>query len=81
MQPFNSADTLNTEGIADGIQETFATGRAVGMFGELLERSGVNLDDFNAGLAKPKKWNRNRLCASTDVGSWGLQVWLKDSKK
>jgi hypothetical protein len=45
------ADTLNTEGIADGIQETFATGKAVGMFGELLERSGVNLDTFNAGLA------------------------------
>jgi phage-related minor tail protein len=45
------ADTLNTEGIADGIQETFATGKAVGMFGELLDRSGVNLDNFNAGLA------------------------------
>lgn len=48
------ADTLNTEGIADGIQETFATGSAVGMFGELLERSGVKLDTFNAGLATAK---------------------------
>ena len=36
------SDTLKTEGIADGIQETFATGEAIGMFGELLERSGVD---------------------------------------
>jgi hypothetical protein len=49
------SDTLKTEGIADGLQETFATGSAVGMFGELLERSGVNLDDFNAKLAEAKK--------------------------
>lgn len=44
------SDTLKTEGIADGIQETFATGEAVGPFAELLERSGVSLDTFNAGL-------------------------------
>jgi phage-related minor tail protein len=49
------SDTLKTEGIADGLQETFATGSAVGMFGELLERSGVNLDDFNEKLAEAKK--------------------------
>ena len=49
------SDTLKTEGIADGIQETFATGEAIGMFGELLERSGVDLDVFNAGLADAKK--------------------------
>lgn len=48
------SDTLKTEGIADGIQETFATGAAIGQFGELLERSGVNLDVFNEGLAKAK---------------------------
>ncbi len=44
-------DTLNFEGVADGLQETLATGAAVGPFGELLERSGMSLDDFNAGLA------------------------------
>lgn len=49
------SDTLKTEGIADGLQETFATGSAVGMFGELLERSGINLDDFNEKLAEAKK--------------------------
>jgi phage-related minor tail protein len=49
------SDTLKTEGIADGIQETFATGEAVGPFAELLERSGVELDTFNAGLAEAAK--------------------------
>jgi phage-related minor tail protein len=49
------SDTLKTEGIADGLQETFATGKAMGQFGELLERSGVNLDTFNDKLAAAKK--------------------------
>jgi hypothetical protein len=44
------SDTLKTEGIADGIQETLATGEAVGPFAELLERSGINLDNFNSTL-------------------------------
>jgi phage-related minor tail protein len=44
------SDTLKTEGIADGIQETLATGEAVGPFAELLERSGIDLDNFNSTL-------------------------------
>jgi archaellum component FlaC len=44
------SDTLKTEGIADGIQETLSTGEAVGPFAELLERSGVDLDNFNSTL-------------------------------
>lgn len=48
------SDTLKTEGIADGIQETFATGKAIGMFAELLDRSGVNVTDFNDKLAATK---------------------------
>ncbi len=45
-------DTLKFEGLADGLQETLATGAAVGPFSEMLERSGVNLEKFDAGLAK-----------------------------
>jgi uncharacterized phage infection (PIP) family protein YhgE len=45
------SDTLKTEGIADGIQETLATGEAVGPFAELLERSGVDLEKFNSTLS------------------------------
>jgi hypothetical protein len=43
-------DTLNFEGIADGLQETLAIGEAAGSFLELLERMGVSIDDWNAGL-------------------------------
>lgn len=43
-------DTMKFEGIADGLQETLATGAAIGPFGELLERSGIQLDGFNQGL-------------------------------
>lgn len=44
-------DTLKFEGLSDGLQETLATGEAVGPFAELLERSGISLDTFNKGLA------------------------------
>lgn len=44
-------DGLKFEGLAEGLQETLATGTAVGPFAELIERTGYNLDDFNAGLA------------------------------
>ena len=47
-------DTLKFEGLADGLQETLATGSAVGSFGEMLERSGVDLEKFNKGLEKCK---------------------------
>ncbi len=45
-------DTLKFEGLADGLQETLATGSAVGQFGELLERMGMNLEEFNTRLAE-----------------------------
>jgi len=43
-------DTLKIESLADGLQETLATGAATGQFAELLERCGMNLDEFNEGL-------------------------------
>ena len=48
-------DTLKFEGLADGLQETLATGKAIGPFAEMLERSGVKLEHFDAGLAKATK--------------------------
>lgn len=44
-------DGLKFEGIAEGLQETLATGVAVGPFAELVERTGTNLEEFNKGLA------------------------------
>lgn len=43
-------DTLKIESLADGLQETLATGAATGPFAELIERMGGNLDDFNSKL-------------------------------
>jgi hypothetical protein len=48
-------DTLNPEGIAADMQESLAQGQTTGMFDEMLNRMGVNLDDFNAKLAEAKK--------------------------
>ena len=44
-------DTLKIESLPDSLQETLATGAATGQFGELIERMGGNLDEFNTGLA------------------------------
>jgi len=44
-------DGVKFEGIAEGLQETLATGTAVGPFAELIERTGGNLEAFNEGLA------------------------------
>jgi len=68
------SDTLSTEGVADGIQETFGTGVAAGSFAELLERAGVNLDTFNAGLATASKNGTETdyvLQAMSDIGLAG----------
>ncbi|GAB6178980.1 phage tail tape measure protein [Desulfotomaculum defluvii] len=43
-------DTLKFEGLSESLQETLGAFNAVGPFAELLERSGVSLDAFNAGL-------------------------------
>lgn len=48
-------DTLKFESLADGLQETLATGQGAGQFAELLERLGVDIDAFNTGLADAKK--------------------------
>ena len=47
-------DTLKIEGLADGLQETLATGKAIGPFAELLDRLGISQDTFNQGLAEAK---------------------------
>lgn len=43
-------ETLKFESLADGLQETIATGAATGAFAELLERLGVDTEEFNKAL-------------------------------
>jgi hypothetical protein len=65
-------DTLKFESLADGLQETLATGEATGQYAELLERLGVNLDDFNAGLASAKEAEEQQQIALAYLTENGL---------
>lgn len=47
-------DTLKFESLADGLQETLATKEATGQYAELLERLGINLEEFNKELGEAK---------------------------
>jgi hypothetical protein len=67
------SDTLKFEGIADGLQETLATGKAIGPFSELLERSGINLNDFNKGLAEATKLGEEQNFILNKLASTGLE--------
>jgi len=48
------SDTLKIEGIADGFQETLATGMGVGPFAELIERCGYNLHCHSCTHSDPQ---------------------------
>ena len=65
-------DTLKFEGLADGLQETLATGAAVGPFAELLERSGVNLETFDKGLNKCKTSAEQQNYVLQELSKLGL---------
>nr|WP_223493699.1 hypothetical protein [Sutcliffiella horikoshii] len=75
------SDTLKTEGIADGLQETFATGEAVGPFAELLERSGVELERFNRGLEMAKLVGRDTDYVLRQLSELGLASAYEEYKK
>lgn len=45
-------DTIKQESFADSIQETIASGKAIGQFDEVMSRSGGNVEKFNEKLAK-----------------------------
>lgn len=63
-------DGLKFEGIAEGLQETLATGTAVGPFAELIERAGGNLESFNEGLAN---------CTTEAERQQYVMKWLAES--
>lgn len=43
-------DTLKIENLSESLQESVATGSATGQFAELIERLGLDIDEFNAEL-------------------------------
>jgi len=74
-------DTLKFEGIADGLQETLATGSAVGPFAELLERSGIQLDSFNSGLQESIKNGTQQNYILQTLADTGLANVYEQYKK
>ena len=75
------SDTLNVEGISDGLQETLATGSAVGQFGELLERSGVDLKQFDAGLSEASTSAEQQTYVLQQLAQLGLTDTLEAYKE
>lgn len=53
-------DTLKIESLADGLQETIATGQAAGQFAELLDRLGIGADNVTESIkgltVEQRKW-------------------------
>lgn len=65
-------DTLKIEGLADGLQETLATGSAIGPFAELLDRVGINIENFNEGLARATALGREQEYVLETLAKTGL---------
>ena len=65
-------DTLNIESLADGLQETLATGEATGQFGELLDRLGIGAEAFSDQLANVSSEAERQQLVLETLASAGL---------
>ena len=76
-------DTLKIESLADSLQETLATGKATGQFGELLDRLGIGADKFSEKLAKCKTEAEKQNYALKVLSENGLmntyESWRKNN--
>lgn len=75
------SETLNVEGLSDAVQETIAGGKSIGMFDELLSRSGVNIDKFNQGLAEASKTGQAQQYVFERLTTLGLGGYLDKYKE
>lgn len=77
-------DTLKFESLADGLQETIATGSATGQFGELLERLGVDVEEFNAALENSETKSGDLEIALAYLAAHGMadvyEQWQKNNQ-
>lgn len=78
-------DTLKIESLADSLQETLATGKATGQFGELLDRLGIGADNFSKKLAKCKTEAEKQDLALKTLADAGLndtyKAWQENNKE
>lgn len=66
-------DTLKFESLADSLQETVATGAATGAYGELLERLGVDIDEFNKAMSEAQTTEEKQQIALAYLNEHGLK--------
>lgn len=78
-------DTLKVESLADSLQETLATGAATGQFAELIERLGLNLEEFNGEMALCTTAAQRQELALSTLASQGLaqsyDAWKKNNEE
>lgn len=74
-------DTLKIESLSDALQETLATGKATGQFGELLERLGYNLEEFNKDLSTVTTQAERQQYALSVLASTGLSKVNEEYRK
>lgn len=78
-------DTLKVESLSDSLQETLATSKATGQFGELLDRLGIGADNFSEGLQKCKTQADKQNYALKTLSRAGLKEtyngWRDNNKE
>ena len=74
-------ETIKFEEVSNALQETLGSGEAVGQFAELLERSGVQLEKFEEGLAKAKKQGKEHNYVLETLASTGLSNVYEQYRK
>ena len=77
-------DTLKIESLADSLQETLATGSAIGQFGELLDRLGIGAENFSNNMALcTSEIDRQRMALSVLVDgplSGAYEGWRQNNE-
>lgn len=77
-------DTLKIESLADSIQETVATGKSIGQFGEYLDRVGIGAANFDEQLAGCETTAEKTDLVLQALASGGAQdayeAWEKGNK-
>ena len=74
-------ETIKFEEVSNALQETFARGEAVGQFGELLERTGTNLDNFKKRLQEAKRQGQGHNYILQTLANTGLSQVYEQYKK
>ncbi|MCK9326508.1 MAG: hypothetical protein M0P69_13540 [Bacteroidales bacterium] len=74
-------DTMKFEGMADGLQETLATGKAIGPFAELIDRAGIGVDNFDAGLKKAIESGTQQEYVLETLAKAGLPAVYEEYRK